>query len=84
MAETPEDSRSCNRPDYCGEASRREFLKLVGLGAAAAMASTAPAMAGPFEAADFARLVPPDKKLSPAWVQSLTARAAARSTAGTS
>ncbi len=74
MAETPEDSRSCNRPDYCGEASRREFLKLVGLGAAAAMASTAPAMAGPFEAADFARLVPPDKKLSPAWVQSLTAR----------
>jgi uncharacterized protein (DUF608 family) len=74
MAQPPEDTRSCDRPDCCGEASRREFLKLVGLGAAAAMASGAPAMAGPFEAADFARLVPPDKKLSPEWVKSLFAK----------
>ncbi len=38
------------------------------------MASASPAMAGPFEAADFARLVPPDKKLSPEWVKSLFAK----------
>ena len=33
-----------------------------------------PAMAGPFEASDFAKLVPPDKKLDPDWVKSLFAR----------
>jgi uncharacterized protein (DUF608 family) len=31
-------------------------------------------MAGPFAPEDFARLVPPDKKLDPAWVRSLFAR----------
>ncbi len=31
-------------------------------------------MAGPFEAADFEKLVPADKKLSPDWVKSLFAR----------
>lgn len=33
-----------------------------------------PVMAGPFEAADFMKLVPPDKKLRPEWVRSLFAR----------
>jgi uncharacterized protein (DUF608 family) len=31
-------------------------------------------MAGPFEASDFEKLVPADKKLSPQWIASLTAR----------
>ena len=31
-------------------------------------------MAGPFETADFARLIPADKKLDPTWVKSLFAR----------
>jgi non-lysosomal glucosylceramidase len=53
--------------------SRREFLALAGAGAALA-AARRPVMAGPFQAADFAKLVPPDKKLSPEWLQSLTAR----------
>ena len=34
-------------------------------------------MAGPFEAADFEKLVPADKKLDPAWVKSLFAAARA-------
>ena len=37
-------------------------------------AARAMAMAGPFDASDFARLVPPDKKLDPEWVRSLFAR----------
>ena len=53
--------------------SRREFLILAGAGAAMAAARTA-AVAGPFEAADFEKLVPADKKLSPEWVKSLFAR----------
>ena len=60
---------------------RREFLALSGLTVLAAALVPWPVMAGPFEASDFARLVPPDKKLNPPWVQSLTARGdAARST----
>ena len=63
----------------CGS-SRREFLQVVGLGAAASLAGTdaARAMAGPFDASDFARLVPPDKKLDPAWVKSLFDRGESR------
>jgi len=53
---------------------RREFLALSGLTVLAAALAPWPAMAGPFAASDFARLVPPDKKLNPRWVQSLTAR----------
>ena len=33
-------------------------------------------MAGPFDRADFGKLVPADKKLSPEWIQSLFARGA--------
>jgi uncharacterized protein (DUF608 family) len=46
----------------------------MGLSAAAALASGVPVMAGPFEASDFEKLVPADKKLSPEWVKSLFAR----------
>lgn len=31
-------------------------------------------MPTPFEDADFAKLIPPDKKLAPEWLESLTAR----------
>ncbi|MGC8642131.1 MAG: GH116 family glycosyl-hydrolase, partial [Isosphaeraceae bacterium] len=67
--------RNSSHGGCCG-ASRREFLQLVGLGALASVAATDPAkaMAGPFDESDFARLVPPDKKLAPEWVKSLFAR----------
>jgi hypothetical protein len=58
----------------CGGGTRRDFVKLMGAGAAAAVAARLPVMAGPFSRADFARLVPEDKKLDPAWVKSLFER----------
>ena len=68
-------SGACHSPNCgCnGGLSRREFLILAGAGAAVA-ATRMPVMAGPFEAKDFEKLVPADKKLSPEWVQSLSAR----------
>ena len=53
---------------------RRRFLALSGASLVAASFGALPVMAGPFETADFAKLVPPDKKLRPDWVRSLTAR----------
>ena len=53
----------------CGQMERRDFLRFVGLGAAAGLTAQMPVMAGPFEAADFEKLVPADKKLDPAWVE---------------
>jgi len=53
---------------------RRDFVRVIGLGALALTGLRMPAMAGPFEAADFDKLVPADKKLDPAWVKSLFAR----------
>jgi non-lysosomal glucosylceramidase len=53
---------------------RRDFLKLVGAGAALAFHPWQFSMAGPFTRADFDKLVPADKKLTPEWVKSLTAR----------
>jgi non-lysosomal glucosylceramidase len=58
-----------------GGGSRRDFLQVVGLGAAA-LASGLPAVAGPFRPEDFERLIPRDKKLDSAWVRSLTERGA--------
>jgi non-lysosomal glucosylceramidase len=55
---------------------RRDFVKLVGLTGAGALFARLPAMAGPFERADFDKLVPADKKLSPEWVKSLFERGA--------
>ncbi len=57
-----------------GQLSRRQAMKLLGAGAAAAWAARGSLMAGPFEPADFTKLVPADKKLDPAWVRSLYAR----------
>ncbi|HET6247533.1 MAG TPA: GH116 family glycosyl-hydrolase [Tepidisphaeraceae bacterium] len=48
-------------------------MKMLGLAAATALSTRIPeiAMAGPFERADFDKLVPADKKLSAAWTKSL-------------
>jgi non-lysosomal glucosylceramidase len=56
------------------EVARRDFIKIATLGAAAAFSPGLRAMAGPFEGADFEKLVPADKKLSEGWVKSLFAR----------
>jgi non-lysosomal glucosylceramidase len=68
--------QGCDCSSGCRDSSsRRDFLKIAGLGAAA-IAAGLPVMAGPFEAADFARVAPPDKKLDPQWLRSLFARGA--------
>ncbi|MEI6107866.1 MAG: GH116 family glycosyl-hydrolase, partial [Opitutae bacterium] len=53
---------------------RRDFLKRAATGVALLAVRPWPAMAGPFEAYDFSKLVPTDKKLQPAWVEALFAR----------
>lgn len=72
------NQETCNSGTCCsgGDASRRDFLRVTGTGALALLAARMPAMAGPFEAADFDTLVPADKKLDPAWVKSLFERGA--------
>ncbi len=65
---------NCSSPGCCGGLSRRETLKVIGLSAASALAVRWPVMAGPFEVADFEKLVPADKRLDPAWVKSLFER----------
>jgi len=50
---------------------RRDFIALSGLALASTALNQLPAMAGPFDASDFARLIPPDKKLTSAWTNSL-------------
>lgn len=72
-------SDSMKPPTSCAEnctcrPSRRHIVQLAALGVATAMTAAFPAMAGPFETADFQKLVPADKKLSPEWLQSLFAR----------
>jgi len=70
------DSNDCGPACGCRPPAlpRRDFLALSGLTVLAAALAPWPVMAGPFEASDFARLVPPDKKLNPSWVKLLTAR----------
>jgi uncharacterized protein (DUF608 family) len=53
---------------------RRHFLKLGGLGATGMALSNLRGVAGPFEASDFDKLVPRDKKLGADWLASLTRR----------
>src|SRR6185437_6627758 len=67
-----EVSGTCGESCGCGP-TRRDALKGIALGVAAAMVPRF-AMAGPFESADFEKLVPADKKLNPKWVQSLYER----------
>jgi hypothetical protein len=55
--------------------TRRGLLRLGSLAASGSLTMRfQPAMAGPFEGADFEELVPADKKLSAAWLRSLTGR----------
>lgn len=53
---------------------RRDFLKMSSASTLGLLLSRQAAMAGPFTSADFDRLVPADKKLSPEWVKSLFER----------
>ena len=64
-------SSACCPGGNCRGIERRDFIKSLAVGAAAA---ALPVMAGPFEASANDALVPADKKLDPAWVQSLFAR----------
>jgi len=74
MNDQPANSPSCSCGGGCGpRLDRRDFVRLVGLGAAGLAAARLPVMAGPFTAADFDKLVPADKKLDPAWVAALFA-----------
>ena len=59
-----------------GKVTRREAVKFIGLSAAAILTARLPVMAGPFDRADFEKLVPSDKKLDADWVKSLFERGA--------
>ncbi len=75
MEHNPSSERRCACGTGCRTTvNRRTFVKLAGAGALAAVASQMHAMAGPFDNADFESLVPADKKLTPEWKASLTAR----------
>ncbi|MGO8674503.1 MAG: GH116 family glycosyl-hydrolase [Limisphaerales bacterium] len=69
-------SCACHSPERTSAPGwlRRDFLKLLGLGATGVAFSHLDAMAGPFTRQDFEKLVPADKKLRPEWLASLTAR----------
>jgi len=68
-----ESTASCCPSGKCGGVPRRDFIKTLTVGAAAAATAipAMPVMAGPFEAAEHGKLVPADKKLDPQWVKSL-------------
>ena len=69
------DENRCAEGCSCNSGlERREFLRLTGAQAVALLAAGVPVMAGPFARGDFQFLVPADKKLSPEWLASLTAR----------
>ena len=63
-----EPTPSCCPSGNCGGIARRDFIKTLTLGAAAAASAIPgmPVMAGPFEASEQGKLVPADKKLDPA------------------
>ena len=75
MSRELRNETSCNSECNCdGGISRRDLLRWTGAGTLAWGLSQWPAMAGPFDASDFEKLVPADKKLSPDWVKSLFER----------
>ena len=74
---TEDNDPCCGKPGCCGSGpNRRDFLKLVGLGAAAAALASQEVAAESPGAVDLEKLVPADKKLPPEWVKSLFARGA--------
>lgn len=74
----PLQDEKCDADDCgcSGPLSRRQFVEVLGWGTAAALTAGTPVMAGPFEAAPGQSAIPADKKLTPQWVESLTARGA--------
>src|SRR6478736_3439144 len=72
----PEGKRAgnCVSPNCCGGINRRDAIKWFGMAAVSALAPKLPVMAGPFDPAEFEKLIPSDKKLSPDWVKSLFER----------
>jgi len=72
----PEDNEPCcNKPGCCGSGpNRRDFLRFVSLGAAAAALASQGVAAEPPGAVDLEKLIPADKGLKPEWVKSLFAR----------
>jgi non-lysosomal glucosylceramidase len=82
--ETRRDDPTCQDPSCgCGTGparpNRREFVQLIGLGAAAMAAQgvALPTMAGPFDDVnEYLQIIPRDKRLDPRWVASLFARGA--------
>ena len=67
------------RTDTCQPAcgcrgDRREFLQLLGATGIGLLSANLHAVAGPFDAGEFDKLVPADKKFRPEWLESLTAR----------
>ncbi len=75
MSAQPKSS-SCNaNPCGCESSlTRRDFIRWTSLAAVGATVARWPAIAGPFNAAEFEKLIPADKKLDPAWVKSLFER----------
>ncbi len=74
-AERKPNIQECSCPSGCDSGiERRDFLKLVALGTAAGLAPQRTVMAGPFQASDFEKMIPADKKLDAAWVKSLFAQ----------
>ena len=73
---SPSNSASCSSSSCrCHTPlTRRDFIRWTSLATTAAAVTPWPAIAGPFNAADFKNLIPIDKKLDPAWVKSLRER----------
>jgi uncharacterized protein (DUF608 family) len=75
MADNLKNTTTCTSACACrGGINRRDLLRLTGAGAMALGLPAWSAMAGPFEASDFEKLVPADKRLSADWVKSLYER----------
>src|SRR5260370_21917631 len=68
MTPTTSASDDCAPGCACG-ITRRDLLRAAG--SLALLGAPRRAMAGPFTAADFRRMVPEEKKLHPNWVKSL-------------
>lgn len=80
MKEHIGESRSGIENDCKGPAfQRRDFMRTTGLTAAMLLAGRFRVMAGPFDPADFDKIIPADKKLSKEWIASLYARGEALS-----
>jgi uncharacterized protein (DUF608 family) len=75
------DDKSTCSDERCGcnsALSRREFVTLLAAAAVGVSQMSGNATAGPFDTADFDKLVPADKKLSPEWLKSLFERGTPR------